>query len=242
MATLEISHLSKKFGNVEALRDINITVGPKEIHVLIGPNGSGKTTILKTVAGLLRPTSGTISVDRTDITEKPVETKAKIGYIPDEPSIWSGMTGSEFLNFSGALFGLDEKTRIERIKELLDLFHLSGIENSYFDDYSRGNKQKFSIMAALLHKPEILLVDEPIVGLDPESAAVAKEQFRKFAENGGSILLATHTLPVAEEIATKISVMKYGNLIATNALGELRTLAKLPNTATLEEIYKSLTS
>ena len=227
---------------VQALDDVSISVAPKEIHIVIGPNGSGKTTMIKTVAGLIRPTSGVVTVEEDDVTKKPVETKSKIGYIPDEPSIWSGMTGAEFLHFTGALFGLDEKSRVDGIRDLLGLFHLSGIENSYFDDYSRGNKQKFSIMAALLHKPKLLLVDEPIVGLDPESATIAKEQFRKFAEQVGSILLATHTLPVAEAIATRVSVMKYGTLISTGSPAELKNNAKLPASATLEEVYTALTS
>ncbi|MDO8520523.1 MAG: ABC transporter ATP-binding protein [bacterium] len=239
---LHISNLMKKFGNKVAVDGVSFAIKPKEIFALIGPNSSGKTTIVKTIAGLLRSNEGAVLVGGNDVLMKPVETKSIIGYIPDEPTVWSGMTGEEFLHFSGALYGLPPHVRAKKIAELLPIFMLEGIEKEYFESYSRGNKQKFSILAALLHEPKLLLIDEPIVGLDPESAAVARAQFVLFAQKGGAVLLVTHTLSVAQEIATSIGVLRNGKLLSTGTLSELRTKAKLGQDATLDEVYTALTS
>ena len=223
------------------MEDVSFSVKPGEIFSLIGPNGSGKTTIIKTIAGLLRPDAGGVSVGGFDTVKSPVKAKAMLGYIPDEPAIWPGMTGGEFLNLTGALYSMDEKTRSERIPEMLSLFGLKDTEKGAFEDYSRGNKQKFAILAALLHRPKLLLVDEPIVGLDPASAGVAEKLFADFAREGGAVLLVTHTLSVAQKISHRIGVLKNGRLLAAGTLDELRARAKLPGEADLEEIYKALT-
>jgi len=238
---LSLKKLTKKFGKKTAISDVSLTIGKGEIYCLIGPNGSGKTTTIKIIAGLLRPTSGTVSIAGTDVLQDPVAAKASLGYIPDEPSIWSGMTGEEFLNFSGALYGLNKKVRAERIHSWLDDFHLQGIEREYFENYSRGNKQKFTIIAAMMHEPKALLIDEPIVGLDPTSAEIATQKFLAFAERGGAMLLATHTLPVAQEIATWIGVLDEGRILATGSLDELRKIANLSAGSSLEEIYHAVT-
>ena len=174
---LTLSHVTKHFGEKTAVDDVSFSVAPGEVFSLIGSNGSGKTTLLKMVVGLLRPDQGIISVNQDDTVEEPLKTKSLIGYIPDEPAAWPGMTGEEFLHFVGALYGVDENRRKQKIRELLPLFRIDGSEMDDFDGYSRGNKQKFSILAALLHEPKLLLIDEPIVGLDPESALVAKDIF-----------------------------------------------------------------
>jgi ABC-2 type transport system ATP-binding protein len=148
------------------------------------------------------------------------------------------MTGEEFLHFTQALYGVDESERIKRIPELLNVFNLQGLEKQYFDDYSRGNKQKFSIIAALSHQPKLLLVDEPIVGLDPTGAEIAKKLFVDFAKNGGAVFLVTHTLPVAEEISDRIGFLKNGELIAVGTLDELRKEAGLGGDAPLGDVYK----
>lgn len=201
---------------------------------------SGKTTIVKSIIGLLRPTHGSITIDGSDISKKPEEAKAKIGYIPDEPSIWQYMTGEEFLYFTQALFGMDEKTRVESLPELLSLFNLNGLEKGYFEDYSRGNKQKFSIIAAMSHNPKLLLIDEPIVGLDPTGAEIAKKLFVSYARSGGSILLVTHTLTVAEEISDRVGILKNGELVAVGTVPELREKAGLDSNTSLDDIYKKL--
>jgi ABC-2 type transport system ATP-binding protein len=238
---LKIDKLVKKFGSNLAVANVSFKVKPGEIFSLIGPNGSGKTTIIKLIAGLLQPTSGGILVGGMDVIKDPVGAKAQIGYIPDEPNVWPAMTGEEFLQLTATLYGMNEKVILKKIPQLLSLFNLKGTEKSYFEDYSRGNKQKFTILAALIHQPRLLLIDEPIVGLDPGSAEIAKEEFRRFAFQGGAILLATHTLPVAKEIATKIGILKEGRLVTVGTFMELCSKANLEKEASLEEVYKSLT-
>ncbi len=238
---LKINSLTKKFLKEEVVTKVSFDIKPGEIFSLVGPNGSGKTTIIKMIAGLLHPSVGSISVDGKDVQKNPVEAKSLIGYIPDEPSIWSSMTGEEFLHISGALYGVDESTRLKRIPELLDIFSLKGIEQGYFEDYSRGNKQKFTILAALLHRPKLLLIDEPIVGLDPVSAEIARKKFVEFANNGGLILLVTHTLYVAEMIADRIGVLKKGILNPIGTIDELKNKAGLKENSNLNDVYLALT-
>lgn len=238
---LVVQNIFKKFNKIDAVKDVSFEIKDQEIFSLIGPNGSGKTTIIKMIAGLINIDQGVIKVGGCNVQEEPLKTKAQIGYIPDDPTVWSAMTGEEFLHFSGALYGVDEKTRNQEIPRLLDIFKLTGIENNYFEDYSRGNKQKFTILAALLHKPKLLLIDEPIVGLDPVSAEIAQEQFKKFTSDGGSILLVTHTLSVAQEISDRIGVLKEGELLQVGAYNELKQKAGLDEKVDLTAIYKSLT-
>lgn len=239
---LKVEQLTKKFGSSVAVDGVNFSIGHGEVFSLIGPNSSGKTTIVKTIAGLLHADKGQVVIGGYDIATQPLLAKNLIGYIPDEPSLWSGITGEEFLHFVGALYGIDAKARTKRIIELLPIFHLEDIQKDYFENYSRGNKQKFSILAALLHEPKLLLVDEPIVGLDPESAQIARALFAEFAKNGGSVLLVTHTLPVAEVISTRIGVLKNGKLLSVGTLSELRTEAGTKEHSSLEDIYTMLTS
>ncbi len=238
---LNVTQFTKKFDTKIAVDEISFEIKEGEIYSLIGPNSSGKTTIVRSIVGLLAIDEGNITVAGKDITQFPVETKSVIGYIPDEPSIWSSVTGEEFLHFTGALYGMTSREREKRIEELLPVFSLEEIKDEYFENYSRGNKQKFSIIAALLHNPKLLLVDEPIVGLDPESAAIAKKQFVQFKERGGAVLLVTHTLSVAQEIASRIGVMREGNLLAEGTLEILREKAKLGSAANLESVYTALT-
>lgn len=239
---LTLTHVVKKFDDIAAVNDVSFSIAPGEVFSLIGPNSSGKTTIVKSIAGLLRADKGTILVDGHDVAVSPKEAKAVIGYIPDEPSVWGSMTGEEFLHFVGALYGMSPSQRAAKIKELLPLFNVAGTEKDQFQNYSRGNKQKFSILAALLHDPKLLLVDEPIVGLDPESAATAKKLFHEFTQHGGAVLLVTHTLPVAEEISTRIGVLKGGSLLSVGTFDELRERAQLKAGATLEQVYTALTT
>lgn len=236
---LLLNNVTKKFDANLAVDKVSFRVDPGEIFALIGPNGSGKTTIVKMIAGLLRPNEGEISVGKQDTVEKPIEAKSKIGYIPDEPVVWGKMTGEEFLYFSGALFGMSQKKIAKEIEQWLSIFKLNGIEKSYFENYSRGNKQKFSIIAAMMHGPKLLLVDEPVVGLDPTSAETAKKKFSEFARSGGAVFLVTHTLSFAEDIATRIGVLHKGKLLKTGTLSELRLKARLKEDANLEKIYKA---
>lgn len=237
---LKIKNISKKFEKTLALDQVSLEVKPGEIYALIGPNGSGKTTLIKIIAGLVKATAGTATVGGQDIETRAEAAKALIGYMPDEPAIWSAMTGEEFLKLTGALYKMKPAERDAAIPGLLALFQLDQIKNDYFEEYSRGNKQKFSLLAALLHQPKLLLIDEPIVGLDPVSAQVAKDRFVAFARAGGAVLLVTHTLAVAESIADRIGFLKNGKLIKEGSLTELKTAAGLPDSATLEDIYNKL--
>ena len=233
-----LSSVTKKFGNHVAVDNVSLTVEAGEIFTLIGPNGSGKTTIIKMIAGLLRPDEGVISIENFDVVKQPIEAKSHIGYIPDEPMVWGQMTGEEFLHFSGALYSMPEQARVEKIKQWLATFHLEGLEQGRFASYSRGNRQKFSIIAAMMHAPKLLLVDEPIVGLDPESTEIAKTVFTQFAQDGGTVFLVTHTLSFAESIATRVGLLHHGKLQASGSLVELRTEAGLDRQVTLENIYQ----
>lgn len=239
---LKVRKLSKKFGSTAAVDEVSFEVKAGEIFALIGPNGSGKTTIIKIIAGLLRPTAGQVEVGGFEVTQNPVKTKARIGYIPDEPHVWPLMTGEEFLKFTATLYRVEPAAQEKRIPSLLSLFNLGGTEKGYFEDYSRGNKQKFTILGALIHQPRLLLVDEPIVGLDPQSAEIAKKQFCQFAKNGGAVLMATHTLSVAQEISTRIGVLQRGRLVTVGTLAELRCQVGSRKDASLEEVYLRLTA
>jgi ABC-2 type transport system ATP-binding protein len=237
---LHVHNLTKHFGNNKAVNGVSFEIKKGEIFSLIGPNSSGKTTIVKSILCLLQPTHGLITIDGIDISKKPEEAKKVLGYIPDEPSVWPYMTGEEFLFFTQALFDISEEDRVASLTLLLATFNLSGLEKQYFEEYSRGNKQKFSIISAMSHNPKLLLVDEPIVGLDPTGAEIAKKLFVDYANRGGSVLLVTHTLPVASEISHRIGFLKDGHLVAVGTLAELREKAELSRDATLEDIYKKL--
>lgn len=239
---LTITQLTKNFNGNAAVDGVSFDIKSGEVFSLIGPNSSGKTTIVKTITGLLAPDGGKVMVDGKDVAIHPKATKAVTGYVPDEPSVWSSMTGGEFLHFVGALYGMTPEARAKKIAILLPLFALDAVAGERFEDYSRGNKQKFSILAALLHNPKLLVIDEPIVGLDPESATIAKKLFADFAKEGGAVLLVTHTLSVAEEISTRIGVLKKGKLLHVGTLAELRNTSKCGAEADLATIYAALTT
>ncbi len=240
-AILKITNLTKYFNSIKAVNNINLKIEEGGIFSIIGPNGSGKTTIIKSIAGLLRQDKGNITINGLDATHYPIKTKSNIGYIPDKPEIWSSITGEEFLYLMGSLYGMKKETIQKNIPLSLKIFNLAGIEKNYYEDYSRGNKQKFTILSALLHQPKLLLVDEPIVGLDPVSAEIAQNKFLNFTKNGGAILLATHDLSVATNISKTIGVLSQGKLITTGSFKELKNKAKLPKNAKLRDVYKKLT-
>ena len=233
---IEIKNLTKKFGDFTAVENVSLQMEKGEFFSIIGPNGSGKTTIIKNILGLLHPTEGDVLINGISVKEEPKETKSRIGYIPDEPKIWSHITGREFLQFSGSLYGVEEGEIEEKIPALLDEFNLDGIEDKYYQNYSRGNKQKFSILAALLHDPDLILVDEPIVGLDPKAAEKAMDLLNQFVSKGGSVFMATHTLPVAEKHSSRVGVLTKGRLAEVGSVDELRDRMENQE-ASLLEIY-----
>lgn len=236
---IEIQGVTKKFHSKTIIKDLDLTIKKGEFYALIGPNGAGKSTLIKMLVGLLHPDSGDIMIDGVSMVNNPQVAKALIGYIPDEPTVWDGMTGFEFLNFVGALYNFPVDERHRNIRKLLRLYKMNGTEHQLYQDYSRGYRQKYSILAALLHDPKILLIDEPIIGLDPVSIDVTKDILKMFIEEGGTVLMVTHTLFIAQELATRIGIFEKGKLKAEGSYKELAEHMDLPKKSTLDDIYKS---
>ncbi len=236
---LVLDHVTKKFAKITAIKDLSINIKPGEIVGLIGPNGSGKTTTIKMIAGLYQPSSGTIKLQGHSVSAASDDTRALIGYIPDEPAVYEKFTGEELLHFIGETFQISPKDRQLKIDELLKEFPMPDQTHGFFEDYSRGTRQKFMIMAALLHQPALLLIDEPIVGLDPASADKAIEIFSKFvADRKHAVLLCTHTLPVAERLCHRFIILDRGQVLAEGTLTELRKMTK--KQGSLIDIYLTL--
>jgi ABC-2 type transport system ATP-binding protein len=222
---IEIVDLVKKYGSFTAVDGVSLNVQPGQIHGFLGPNGAGKTTTIRIIAGLLKPTSGRISVNGHDLATSPEAAKLSLGFIPDRPFIYEKLTAGEFLRFHGGLYGLADDGAGERLKEMLDLFELSRWENELVESFSHGMKQRLVMSAAFLHRPRAVLVDEPMVGLDPRGARLIKDVFRRMSERGVAILMSTHTLEVAQEMCDRISIILKGRIIASGTVSELMALA-----------------
>jgi len=230
--------LSKKFNEKEALRDLNLNIKKGEFYCLLGPNGAGKTTTLKLLTGLLKPTQGEIYIGGIDIMANPLEAKKKIGFIPDTPFIYENLTAKEFLTFIGNIFSVKEEMLKERISYYLDIFDLTEYEDHLLREYSHGMRQKIVYISSFIHNPKVLLVDEPLVGLDPHAIHLIKEMLREEVNRGLTVLMCTHILYIAEELADRIGILTKGSLIAE---GTLEELSKKINKSSLEEIFLSLT-
>ncbi len=237
---LELVRVSKKFGSVEAVKDLSLQIKEGEVYALIGPNGAGKTTTVKMVTGLLAADEGQVKIFGRYLTDYPVEAKRFLGYVPDNPYVYPYLTGREFLQFTGDLYGIDRKETDKRIAELLKIYQLDEVIDGLYSEYSRGNQQKTVMLANLLHEPKLLVIDEPIVGLDVQSQQTTKKLFKKFTENEGAILMCTHTLTFAQEVADRIGVLDHGKLVAEGTLKELRKMKKHLK-ASLEELYLEIT-
>jgi ABC-2 type transport system ATP-binding protein len=218
-------HLVKKYGTFTAVDDVSLEVAPGEIHGFLGPNGAGKTTTIKIIGGLLRPTSGRVVVNGHDLATDAEAAKASLGFIPDRPFIYEKLTAGEFLRFHAGLYGLDGSGVADRIREMLELFELSRWEGELVESFSHGMKQRLVMSAAFLHRPRAVLVDEPMVGLDPRGARLIKDVFRRMSQHGVAILMSTHTLEVAEEMCDRISIILKGRIIARGTVDELRVMA-----------------
>jgi ABC-2 type transport system ATP-binding protein len=210
---IELRHVTKKFGNFTAVDDLSLTVNPGDFFGFLGPNGAGKTTTIKMIVGLFAPSSGTIIVNGFDLGAKPLEAKQTIAYIPDTPFLYEKLTGREFLYFIGGLFKMTKNSLHERIGELVELFEIGHWIDKRTEDYSQGMKQRIVIASALLHAPKTIVIDEPMIGLDPRSAKIVRETLSTQAKNGVSILMSTHSLPVAEELCNRIGIINDGKLI-----------------------------
>jgi ABC-2 type transport system ATP-binding protein len=226
--SIAIHDLVKTYGQFTAVDGVSLDVQPGEIHGFLGPNGAGKTTTLRMIAGLLKPTGGRIEVNGHDLAKDPESAKASLGFIPDRPYIYEKLTAGEFLRFHGGLFGMNgsgENPIGNRVREMLELFELGRWENELVESFSHGMKQRLVMSAAFLHRPHAVVVDEPMVGLDPRGARLIKDVLRKMSERGVAILMSTHTLEVAEEMCDRISIILKGRIIARGTVDELRALA-----------------
>ena len=219
---LQLNNLSKKFGSFQAVANLDLQVNSGEFFGFLGPNGAGKTTTIKMICGLLSPTEGSILIDNYDIQKDPVAAKRIIGYIPDQPYLYDRLTGREFLYFSGGLYGIPTKELKTIINDVTEMLKIGEWLDRRTEEYSQGMKQRISIASALLHNPKFLLVDEPMVGLDPQSAKIVKEILKQKAQEGTAIIMSTHSLNIAEEICSRIGIIKDGSIIFDNDLNSFR--------------------
>jgi ABC-2 type transport system ATP-binding protein len=236
---IELSSLTKKYGDFTAVDSIDLKVGRGELLGLLGPNGAGKTTTLRMIAGILRPTSGRVTIGGIDVWKDPVAAKMKLGFIPDRPFIYEKLTGAEFLRFVAGLFGQDGPAIEHRSRELLALFDLEEWRDELVESYSHGMRQKLIISSAFIHRPDAIVVDEPMVGLDPKAAKILKDMFREYVGRGHTIVMSTHTLEVAQAMCDRICIVQGGKIRAEGTMDELR--AGAATTEGLEEIFLRLT-
>lgn len=219
---LKIEHLTKFYGEKKAVDDLSLHIRPGEIYGFIGHNGAGKTTTLKSVVGILKFDEGKIQIDGTSIQDDPVGCKQKIAYIPDNPDLYDYMTGIKYLNFIADIFGVSAEDRMERIRDYADRFELTDDLAQPIAAYSHGMKQKLAIIAAWLHEPKLIIMDEPFVGLDPKASHLLKIMMREVCEKGGAIFFSTHVLEVAEKLCDKVAIIKGGKLIRSGTMEEVK--------------------
>ena len=237
---IELVNLVKKFGDLTAVNDISLTIPRGEFFAMLGPNAAGKTTTLKMLAGLMKPTSGCARVCGFDMQKQPLEARRRIAYVPDFPFLYDKLTAWEFFRFTGRLFHMPE-TRIEaNAQALIVRFHLADFVNRPLESLSHGTRQRVAIVSALLHEPDVFVIDEPMVGLDPQHARVVKDVFKERSLAGVTVLVSTHQLSIAEEMADRIGIIHGGKLVAVGNRDELRQQSG--RSGQLEEIYLSLTA
>jgi len=222
---IQVQDLVKSYGSFRAVDGVSLDVAPGQIHGFLGPNGAGKTTAIRMIAGLLKPDAGRITINGHDLAREPVEAKRSLGFIPDRPFIYEKLTAGEFLRFHAGLYGIDGDGLGDRVAEMLGLFELGRWEGELVESFSHGMKQRLVMCAAFLHRPRAVLVDEPMVGLDPRGARLIKQVFKEMSRKGVAILMSTHTLEVAQEMCDRISIILRGKIIARGTVDELRALA-----------------
>src|SRR6476659_5891155 len=237
---IELKSLTKRYGSFTAVDSIDLSVPDGELFGFLGPNGAGKTTTLRMIAGILQPTSGTIHLAGIDLSTDPLAAKSKLGFIPDRPFIYEKLTGAEFLRFVAGLYGQDGEKVEHRGRELMALFDLEAWADELVESYSHGMRQKLIISSAFIHRPEVIVVDEPMVGLDPKAARILKDLFREYVNRGNTIMMSTHALEVAESMCDRIGIVQGGKLRALGTMDELRASAAT-GTEGLETIFLRLT-
>lgn len=238
---LKLKNLSKTYskGQIKAVDNITLEVKPGEIFGFLGPNGAGKTTTIKMIVGLLKPDEGNVYIDGIDVWENPLEAKKKISYVPDTPEVYDKLKGIEYLNFIADIYGVPKDIRQERIEKYLDIFELENAIGNIIGSYSHGMKQKLVLISALIHEPELFILDEPMVGLDPKSSFNLKEIMRQRCKEGKTVFFSTHVLEVAEKLCDRIAIINKGKIIALGTMDELRSAAE--DKESLEKIFLELT-
>ncbi len=231
---LKITDFTKKFDNKVAVDNLSLHIQPGEIYGFIGHNGAGKTTTLKACCGIMKFDQGEILIDGKSVKNEPVECKKNIAYIPDNPDLYEFMTGYQFLNFIADIFRVDEKLRNQRIEKYAEEFELTKDLSQLISGYSHGMKQKLAIIAAWLHEPKLIIMDEPFVGLDPKASHILKEMMKELCERGGAIFFSTHVLEVAEKLCDKVAIIKQGRLIRSG------TMESVKGDTSLEEVFLEL--
>jgi ABC-2 type transport system ATP-binding protein len=237
---IELRNVSKNFGSFTAVDDLTLTIPPGELFGFLGPNGAGKTTTIKMIAGLFSPTKGTVRVNGHDVVASPMAAKATIAYIPDQPFLYDKLTGREFLYFVGGLFELPKDRVHRRVGELIERFEIGQWIDKKAEDYSQGMRQRISIAAGMIHDPKTIIIDEPMVGLDPRSAKIVRETLRHQADHGVSILMSTHSLSMAEDLCDRIGIIHRGKLVYCDTRDAVRAYeASLDGS--LESVFLELT-
>jgi len=237
---IELLGLTKRYGTFTAVDAIDLTVPRGEIFGFLGPNGAGKTTTLRMIAGILRPTAGAVRIAGIDLTADPIAAKSKLGFIPDRPFIYEKLRGMEFLRFVAGLYGQAGPDVDRRGRELMALFDLEPWQDELVESYSHGMRQKLIISSAFVHRPAAIVVDEPMVGLDPKAARILKDLFREYTRRGHTIMMSTHTLEVAETLCDRIAIIQGGRIRASGTMADLRADAAA-GAEGLEDIFLRLT-
>ena len=221
MTLLSIENVTKRFGSLTAVDALSLAIPPGEVHAFLGPNGAGKTTTIRMISGLLKPDTGRIAVDGHDVVADGVAARASLAYVPDEPYLFERLTGREFLDFTARIYGLGRAAFTDRLAECDALFNLSGYWDRLAEGYSHGQRQRVVLAAAWLHRPRLLVVDEPLVGLDPKHIRVALDLFRRLATEGGAVLMSTHTLATVEGSCDRVTVIDKGRVLAHGTVAEV---------------------
>ena len=237
---IELRSLTKRYGSFTAVNAVDLDVPRGELFGFLGPNGAGKTTTLRMIAGILRPSSGSVRIANIDVAANPVAAKQKLGFIPDRPFIYEKLTGVEFLRFVAGLYSQTGAEVERRGRELLALFDLEEWRDELVESYSHGMRQKLIISSAFVHKPEVIVVDEPMVGLDPKAARTLKDLFREYTRRGHTIMMSTHTLEVAQTLCDRIAIIQRGVIRACGTMDDLRASAE-SGVSGLEDIFLRLT-
>jgi ABC-2 type transport system ATP-binding protein len=237
---VKLADISKNYSDVTAVDHLDLEVKKGEIIGLLGPNGSGKSTTLKMILGLVKADSGSINVLGINVSDDPMAVKKQLGYVPEAPRVYEFLTGLEFLDFAGDIYGMKLEEKKKRIDEFLKALSLEGREGDMISAYSEGMKQKVIIISAIMHKPELLIMDEPITSLDPKSARIVKDLLRRLASQGVTTIMSTHVLEIAQAMCDRIAIMHNGQLLALGTMDELRHMAKMPESG-LEDVFLKLT-